>query len=1171
MLAALVAFGQKAFAESLNKKVEVSYPTYSKVGYFAEYLGETTRKPARVSNGGLARYPVYGTVLANTTEDERKAIIAENDGLNASANTYDLMDADGNLYLNGTKTGKKLYKHSAAEGMYFGNVDDSQKAVIKRLHYKSRPAGDHITGLYAPAGEVIKIEISQSDLEKTGGIKVLIGQALQNEQANNIWSARSDMSRMPIILNKMTVNTTTGYVGSYLGGPIYIKPVKAGTEFTVTISGAVTYPHFILGYTTEEEYAKNKSSSAPYFDLEVWDDAVRHSGPRTSAESFSYSDLYDAAVLWEKIASVSNRVPTGSNGEIGIGFFYDTFVAAGSACAFVGRSSINCPISWMKGSLDYQSFTASGSWGAIHEYNHHYSRFGLEGSGAYPSEVTNNAVSLVSYSLFTDISSYRTLDGIKTPSGEDWWNSYTVPSLSLKKTLDAYEKGAKNTALDTYANILHSFGQENFLNATAYGKGEISVDKWFEALCETTKYDMTYYFTELLHADVSAELLQAYKAKNYPMYVPVASVYQTGVSYFDGKNKKFSTTVRPFAVTPAEENELDFAKSIVLPQGFSFEIKEITNPENGEFKKPDNSVCLYTPDGYKNSGEFTVTISITKDDGEFSVKDVTFTINLSVRKNLLQRTVYTYDDASMYKTATEAYDGGYAGYSTKKVENNVNPTQNGNAEIWVPNPTKNAVMEIAGKIYIPADGKYRFIVRGRTHANLYLSTDGGNSYSLGGVVNKTSGANFWTEDPTTYTDLTLKAGDFVYFKAVLLVTDGTRYIGVGWGKFNGDTVNVGYLTNAYRQEFDGKVSFESESKFGRDYTEALPELDFKKGQTLISSVYTPWDDTKKIENLFDEDETNHIHSDKTSISAENPFEMTVALEKEVTANKFTIYGEPTRAYQPKTFTLYGGIDLENMSVIAEVEAAVVKNGNIVIKFDDTQIKYYKLRVTDTYANKAVRYIAFRTAAFSYECGRANLFSPDEDKLEFYGDWQKRQALSTFGHIYGAEGSAKLKFGFVGKRFALYALAGTHEGNFEVSVDGKKVDCAIETLSSEKLAYLSPILQDGKHSVEITAKSGFGLDCIGVIGELSTFVPTAGAGGTPPAGDGSSGEQSAPEGENPPKDDTAAYVILFSIVGVLVIALAALIAVLVRKRLNGEQSSNGNAKRKKSGSNGRKKR
>lgn len=298
----------------------------TKVGYSAEYLGTTDRRLPEVLDGGLERYPQYGVTLSNATAEEKSAILSENASLCASASTYDGMDADGNLYLNGAATGNKLYKHSASVGLYEGDVSDDEPAIIKRITMQARPTGNHLTGLYAPAGEVVKIELSEADLAKTGGLKIHIGQILQNGQANNIWAAR-DFNRMPVIVNSMTASETTSYVGSYLGGPIYVQPVNAGVKFTVTISGAVPYSHYIHGYTTKEEFEEYKNSSAPYFDLEVWDDAVRHSGPKARATQFDYEQLTDAAVLWDKISRVSNQVPSGSTASIGITFLYDPFVA----------------------------------------------------------------------------------------------------------------------------------------------------------------------------------------------------------------------------------------------------------------------------------------------------------------------------------------------------------------------------------------------------------------------------------------------------------------------------------------------------------------------------------------------------------------------------------------------------------------------------------------------------------------------------------------------------------------------------------------------------------------------------------------------------------------------------------------------------------------------------
>ena len=182
-----------------NAPYVYSYANYSKVGQYSEYLGETKRHKPEVSNGGLDRYPVYGQSFkkAEGQSDEdfiqlRYDILAENrtlisvgnnDRLEANCNVYDEMDENGYLYLNDepvkdeNNQPRKLYKHTAAEGMYFGNVADDEPAVIKRITINPRTTDDtYITGLYAPAGEVIKIEISAEDLDAIGGAYVYVGQ-----------------------------------------------------------------------------------------------------------------------------------------------------------------------------------------------------------------------------------------------------------------------------------------------------------------------------------------------------------------------------------------------------------------------------------------------------------------------------------------------------------------------------------------------------------------------------------------------------------------------------------------------------------------------------------------------------------------------------------------------------------------------------------------------------------------------------------------------------------------------------------------------------------------------------------------------------------------------------------------------------------------------------------
>ncbi len=823
-----------------------SHKNKTQVGYSANIVGTTDRyKPVNgVHDEGLSTkgYPKYGSTLDLTTE-EKTTLIQENRKLTANgtwvdssartSNTYDKMDKDGYLYKkDGSKPGdgvpEQLYKHSGSVGLYGGDVADNEPAVVKTLTFRPRSYGSYysVTGLYAPAGEVIKIEMTAADMNETGGITIHIGQALYNGQANNIWEQRG-FNRMPVILNTMVVTKETAtfdeatgiwtaYVGSFLGGPIYVR--GASSTFSVTISGGVNYAHFILGVTTEEEYAVYSKSSAPYFDLEVWDRGVLHSGPKRAAKNFSYNDLYKAAVLWEKIALVTTSVS-----NQGIVFIYDPFVAAGAAVAFPGRRSVNCPEGWMAGSLNYESFVTSGSWGNMHEYHHNFQDYGV----GYTGEVTNNGLNLVSYSLFTKISSARQL-GNFGGAGLSGWNTYTSATWATQRVNNG-EIGDTN-GLAVYATLLHNLGQDVFIKARG-----TSGANYFNKFAELTHQDMTY-FAELVQS-YSNVAPSALKTTNYPLFVPVSSVYQTGRTYnYDGEVREI-TTMQPYVIPHGQPFTVDLNEyttesgqyrsgSIVIGNGFEYTIKSVkADGINGTFVQTDKNVYTYTPNNELRSGKIYVTLEIKAKNSKWAnyiIDDVTLVIEFQqsheTNKNILERTTYFYTADTAYTDAREAYEAGFAGYESKNDRNHSNPTQNCNTDIWYctessiskfPNANREldivkpySIDVICGKLYFPEAGTYNIYLRGRKNCAVYYSTDGGKTYQLGTYIADDATSANWRNDK--YFTLELKAESWVHFKEVLInvkINDGMAgFIGLGIGQW---TVPMFTAEVKYYAQIDG--------------------------------------------------------------------------------------------------------------------------------------------------------------------------------------------------------------------------------------------------------------------------------------------------------------------------------------------------------------------------------
>lgn len=1126
-----------------DKYDTTEHKTNTLVGTYGEVVGNTDRKPAEeVKDYSLPTgYPEYGKsldgVLGLDAESiaKRNAIVGEANYLAATGTWnagegggYVWMDKDGYLY-NGTTANpekamdkanpsvqRKLFKHSASVGLYDGNVSDSEPAVIKKITLRDKGYnGYSVTGIYAPAGEVIKIEISKADMEATGGIVVHIGQALYNGKANNIWvsdeGTGNRMNRFPVLLNTMKVNKDTSvydeetgiytaYVGSFLGGPLYIR--NSNATFTVTISGGVNYRHFILGSTTEQEFEELSKSTAPYFDLEIWNYGILFSGPVKYVRAKSYDDLYKVAVLWDKIASVTT---TGS--KQGIVFLFDPFVAAGAACAFPGQMSVNAPLSWMEATLNYEAIVTSGCWGSIHEYHHNFQGYGVGDGG----EVTNNALSLVSYSLFTEISKSRA-PGNYGAAGLSGWNRYTSATFALNEVKKAEpENGKKGLAL--YATLLHNFGQDAFIKAKVKGGGQ-SYQAYADAWEYVTHYNMTFYFNTMLGENITSTA-----PSSYPMFVPVSSFYQTGRAYTYDGDKIYINTMTPYMIPSGENFILDLnpyvdgnAGSVVLPEGFTYKIKSFTKPEHGGlYETTDKNLYRYEPDEKElRSGKFSFILEITAPNNAFKVEDVELVFELEQTQDsnkwTTERTTYTYSGSVPYKTAKEAYEQGYAGYTSVESGDNINDSldgkviQNCNSEVWFNSnrsdiPT-NQIIEIRGKYYIDENAKYRFALRGRWSTALYLSIGSPDNFEFAAEYNQTDTKNpYFPLTDGTYVDMELERGTWVYYKAVMLLErkmSTTAFIGVGFGKydFEDNTVETRYA-DSYRSDFsfDDEKVFEADYFYVRentfDYTDNVlykPEnITAVKEKCLNLSPWATYG-TDDLSILFDGvndkgDKQSQWHT-STKPTEEKPFTLVVDMGEVCNANRVVLYsqaGRPDPCF-PKDAKLYTSLDGETFT-LAKTYTNLAYSGSVQkFDFDACELRYYKLEITASYSS----FLILRELELWHanEVNGGSLYSLDSDMFTLSGDWQGARAQSSFGHCYVGNKNSSVKFEFTGNGLAILASK-SYGHNFKVIIDGKEV--ASEQVKEDSaeyfVAYLLTSLTNTAHTVEIVLTGGAGIDSV----------------------------------------------------------------------------------------------
>lgn len=1026
------------------------FPNEGYVGQSYEILGNVSRRKPVEQNEGLARYPVYNQSFS-ATEEEKQAILAENKYLVSSSETYNSMDKDGKLFLDGVSTGRKLYKHTAANMMYGGNISDSEPAVSKKITIKPRNLGNYITGLYAAPGEVIKVEISEEDLAKSGGFKIEIGNVANRGGGNTIPIDKA-FNRMPNLINTMKVSDTTVYVGSFLGGPIYLgEPAKKNESYSVTISGAVEYRHFILGQTTAEQDERLRSSTAPYFDLEVWDDAIRHSGPASTVTDLDFSQLYDAATLWEKISVISNKVPSAS-ANVGISMRYDTYIPAGAAVAFVGANYCVLPISWMNNALNYESIVSGGMWGAIHEYNHHYQAYGMPNGG----EVCNNAVSLISYALYTNISANRSIDDSSLGNG---WNRFTDASRALRETLSST---SANYTLAPYATLLHCFGADIFLKAISLQKEKSSVDGWYLAFSKAANYDLTYFFESICKLPLSAAAKEEIKGLNFTPFVPVASTFQTKANYVEDSKQM----MRPYVVSN-ESTIIDLNNYLIVPEGFTYNVVSISKPSSGTLEKTaSNNVYTYKPaKDTQQSGAMDVVIALSKKDGAFSVPNVTLSIEFTVDEVLTEGTTYQYDADTMYRNIPVAEANAFA--------NEQISTDFTSSTLKLENLPANSITTSSGKFIFETSGKYRFYIRGKEQISLYLSFDKGKTYTLAAHQTATTGS-FSNDKDNSYYDFEYKAFEEVYYKQVVLTKTNGGWFEIGYGVWKNEEVSAKTIPNKYLYHVSKttpKDKFSTPNYYPKKYSNTGSILDVRKQSIINVENYKPWNNDYPAENILNGNKNSILHSNH-KVSTETPFILTVDLGSIEMANYLTIYGKnANESHVPISFDLYVGTTLENMKLYRSAIDLTPNTRSVTLKFDETvSFRYYRLVVKDTSTHK---YIAIGQIDFGLLVEDGRNISMDNEFITYEGSWRtSTNLLSFFGHTTSSK-TGSLSYIFEGNTFAIHGMQMTSNSTFEISIDNSEWEkiSVFTGVEENNFIYFNNNLENTTHTVKIRMKSG----------------------------------------------------------------------------------------------------
>lgn len=288
------------FSTNQSKFSDIQYfkqPNLGNFSYFCKYLGTIERKNPNKNNKTNKNITNSKIHIAHQQIPHFYTSKALNNEIN-----YDSIDKEGHLYLKHRKLSNEC-KLSKNMHLYEEEVDDDEPAVIKKLTIRHENNTNCITGLYAPPGEVITVRISQNDLTKSGTFSMTIGQVIQiptnQENSKNRFKSNTFLISPKTQTAEKEGDDYLFYIGSFHGGPITVKALNSVT-IKLTISGAVRYPHFILGHTTKDEFEWNMKSSVQYIDVLNMNGISIYSGTRKNLNINSYQDFFDFAINSDK-------------------------------------------------------------------------------------------------------------------------------------------------------------------------------------------------------------------------------------------------------------------------------------------------------------------------------------------------------------------------------------------------------------------------------------------------------------------------------------------------------------------------------------------------------------------------------------------------------------------------------------------------------------------------------------------------------------------------------------------------------------------------------------------------------------------------------------------------------------------------------------------------------
>ena len=606
---------------------ELHLPNYD----YSVITNNNLTKPTVTSFGEhpASYYPSYTNQLSKTdfTDDKKKIIWDENDRI--LTNTKNLFDT-------GKLNQSTLQKHVSADGQFSAATPDALNKAprvekVITVNTKIQPRSRSL-GLFAPAGEIITITIDESLVGKN--LTVNIGYPTsgsdfgsRNKDTGAIGGIGNwPNSRMAKFYLSFKLTQAVTQIGSPLGGIITLTGAGSGLgNFSIKVSGAIDMPDYQLGVSTKDDWQKILAAPSPY----VWLLTPFQYFAMPKAFIKDIADPYPALLWWYK-ASMISMYAMGRNTPDNHLFdpiinVYDSYVPAGEAVAFVWGFVTYAPCYWCPGVLNYDSIMHSGTWGALHEYNHHHqasiyasTQWGI----GYTDENTNNVLNAAIYTLLSDVAAARSETNTAFANS---WEAVSDPYSNYRRAANA---SANITSFNDvsngdrpyfYTDLIHTFGAGRFLDFLRAQYGLIPVDGYTGTNLTEDDYlttedgfalftslffkrDFTDYFTNVWHFNLSKSVQRQIKKYNFNDYFSINNLYAVGV--------KGVETGRPYQINAHETTVLKLDEYTNCSVN-NYQLVKLSKPAHGTLVNHGDGTYSYTPAANFTADSFDLVYHVT--------------------------------------------------------------------------------------------------------------------------------------------------------------------------------------------------------------------------------------------------------------------------------------------------------------------------------------------------------------------------------------------------------------------------------------------------------------------------------------------------------------------------------------------------------------------------------